>query len=708
MSDPVSIVKPPPPPPTPVRNSRWHHLADPTRVVIFVHGIFSDSTSCWTRDIDGHAPVFWPDLLRDAAPEFSCYSIYLAGFETSVGSTVAGITESVDAIWDNLRNPLDGQLAPLDAAEIIFICHSTGGILVRKLLTRKFSAFAGKTVGLALYASPSLGSLYASIARGVIWFFRNDLARALQLSNPILRDLDSEFRTLLDQKTIPALFGREAYENHSPFHLFGRYRLPGPIVPRSSAAVYFPNSRLLPGTDHYTSVKPDSVNHPAHEFLRHFLFDFRQEFQLQSPTPGPSVPWRMDAFTWSISIDEEGDAVNQLEFRNVSNTAGLARFQFPPAVVDFGHMTRFTLVPGKSHPGIRLEHNADLRNDKVSATVLLPFVPTPSNPISYTIQNLDLNTYPLNIEECRRRPGHPQDGYDFIQKSLNERIDRFVFQVRFPSRIQFAESPRLEIWNENSPDSELTSRLQFAFTFFPHLGTATATIDNPPIPFIYRIAWRVAAQPPTPGPQPGSAWKQRRLNLNRALLQAAAEFFDPALAEQPLSKFSIAVRTSLTDFTALFWSLLKSALQAEPPFSPTALDVSLMCPNAADTALGLVAGFNYGVDNPRQLELAYGNGNAGRAWKQSATRVFVRRKAAHDPTGNTYWELYGQSHHEFLISVPILDDTFLDTVHAVFNIGVFEPWQADTIMNALDDVMIETLTAKAQSNGLAQLFAALQ
>src|SRR4029453_489546 len=101
--------------------------------------------------------------------------------------------------------------------------------------------------------------------------------------------------TLKDRGTahtteMPGLFGMEACETHMVF----RRRLPGwlqvllpprlKVVSTESAGQYFGQVKYLPGTDHFSTVKPDSLTHPSHEFLetfprrfRGFLVDLAQE-----------------------------------------------------------------------------------------------------------------------------------------------------------------------------------------------------------------------------------------------------------------------------------------------------------------------------------------------------------------------------------------------------------------------------------------------
>ena len=63
---------------------------------------------------------------------------------------------------------------------IVFVCHSTGGIVVRYLLSQGSAAFRDKDVGLLLLALPSRGSNYARLIRSIIRRFDHRMDRELE------------------------------------------------------------------------------------------------------------------------------------------------------------------------------------------------------------------------------------------------------------------------------------------------------------------------------------------------------------------------------------------------------------------------------------------------------------------------------------------------------------------------------------------------
>jgi len=253
--------------------SFWYLNNDSDTVVVFVHGIFSDAVSCWSNT---RSDVFWPDLVADDQ-RFGAPSIYLAGYYTAVDAGDYPIRECSEAVFQALQLS-DAALRepPLVRPRIIFICHSTGGIVVRDLLVRHWDVFAEKEVGLLLFASPSLGSGWASLALALARFQNQKLGSQLAWEGAALEPLHYDFKDLVDQQRIRRLLGAEATENkfivRGDLPRWLTMFLPNTwkVVDKLSAGQYFGAVRTLADTDHFSTVKPDSVDHPAHLFLAAF------------------------------------------------------------------------------------------------------------------------------------------------------------------------------------------------------------------------------------------------------------------------------------------------------------------------------------------------------------------------------------------------------------------------------------------------------
>jgi pimeloyl-ACP methyl ester carboxylesterase len=95
--------------------------------VVFVHGILSSADTCW-RNPDG---AFWPELLA-SDPELATQGIYVFTYRTGFFSGSYRISDIVDALKEFMR--LDRVT---ESARIVFVCHSMGGIVVRKYLVER-------------------------------------------------------------------------------------------------------------------------------------------------------------------------------------------------------------------------------------------------------------------------------------------------------------------------------------------------------------------------------------------------------------------------------------------------------------------------------------------------------------------------------------------------------------------------------------------
>lgn len=270
------------PMPTGRANNFWYTSRNRDTVFVFVHGIFSDSRNCWLHGKPGENGVFWPDLIcQDSRLENP--AIFLAGYYTAIESGIYKLADCAREIWEALNRPELKNIPPvLEYPRLVFICHSTGGIVTRYLLERHEEAFRNKSVGLCLIASPSLGSIWANIAILAAWYFNNQLAEQLRVGGDSIDDIHGRFKDLVNerQRRMPGLFGMEACENHL-IHLDklpNKFRklLPsrGTLVNSISAGQYFGEVKTLAETDHFSTVKPDTMEHPAHLFLVDFYTNF--------------------------------------------------------------------------------------------------------------------------------------------------------------------------------------------------------------------------------------------------------------------------------------------------------------------------------------------------------------------------------------------------------------------------------------------------
>ncbi len=251
-----------------MENNTWYKYDENTDLtVVFVHGFFSSAAACWKSE---KANVHWPELLKQDK-RLPPLSIFMGGYYTKIDSGDYGVRECVDELFRAISRRSAGGEAPVfEKKNLVFVCHSLGGIVVRYMLESKRESFEKHRIGLVLMASPSVGSDYADQLLGIIKLYKNRLGKQLTFGNDLLVDLDARFKQFVDRLGPEKFVGIEAVEHKA---MFGSRWLPGfePIVLKESAARYFANSQVIPGTNHSSIVKPTGLNHPSHNFFVDFL-----------------------------------------------------------------------------------------------------------------------------------------------------------------------------------------------------------------------------------------------------------------------------------------------------------------------------------------------------------------------------------------------------------------------------------------------------
>jgi|GEM_PF-6544289 len=250
-------------------NNLWYRNTDGDTVIVFVHGFLSDSRACWLSE---DSRTYWPQLIS-TDPQFAGVAIFLGGYYTEQDSADYGVRHAADELMSALKRRDNLRKNVLDKKNVIFICHSLGGVVARYMIEKNFTDFADKNVGLILIASPSYGSEEANRLAWLAQLFGNQLGKDLKWGNETLKDLDSRFKDLIYQRRLKNLVGVEAYENHFIIHRRWWLSDISRVVTEDSAGRYFGAPKLLRNTDHFTCVKPTSRSHPTYELL----IDFYQQ-----------------------------------------------------------------------------------------------------------------------------------------------------------------------------------------------------------------------------------------------------------------------------------------------------------------------------------------------------------------------------------------------------------------------------------------------
>jgi pimeloyl-ACP methyl ester carboxylesterase len=170
------------------------------RAVVFVHGLFGDADSTWR-----YSPtVYWPQLLT-TDDAFQDADVYVASY----ASPYSGNKMSLDEVVTNLNNRLVSDEVFSKHREIVFVCHSLGGLVVQRLLLT-FRDYAQKVSFIYFFSTPETGAQIANVAR-------------IFSSDPLLKAL------------LPGMFTRRRLSPASKLdrsHAIGTNAFSGIMIPR--------------------------------------------------------------------------------------------------------------------------------------------------------------------------------------------------------------------------------------------------------------------------------------------------------------------------------------------------------------------------------------------------------------------------------------------------------------------------------------------
>lgn len=248
----------------------WINKPQGDTTIVFVHGILSSGEKCWLNDNGS----YWPELLRKQ-DGFDKTGIYVFTYNTGIFSGNYSIGDTVDSLW---------ELAGLDkifenTKKLVFVCHSMGGIIVRRFIVKHQQYLSEKdaAIGLYLVASPSLGSDYANWLSALSGFMGHTQAKALQFSqqNVWLNDLDRDFQNLKSAEN-PGfnITGKELIEDKALVPKkagFINKFLKKQVVEPFSGAKYFGHPYKVPLSDHSSIAKPENDKAIQHRLLCQFI-----------------------------------------------------------------------------------------------------------------------------------------------------------------------------------------------------------------------------------------------------------------------------------------------------------------------------------------------------------------------------------------------------------------------------------------------------
>ncbi|KAI1372213.1 hypothetical protein F4677DRAFT_463534, partial [Hypoxylon crocopeplum] len=211
---------------------------NPTIDIVAVHGLNPldnplHAESTWTSE----GRLWLRDFLPKRIPNAR---ILLFGYNSSVAfrASTAGITEQAE----NLLNHVEAARTMDHNRPLVFICHSLGGIVVKRALIHSnndatYETIRKSTFGVVFFSTPhnggnhiEVGDIVAKIARSLLGSPSNNFMDALKGSS-VLNTIASDFRQLLEDLQFLTFYETQP---------LGRF---GIVVTQHSAILGLPGSR---------------------------------------------------------------------------------------------------------------------------------------------------------------------------------------------------------------------------------------------------------------------------------------------------------------------------------------------------------------------------------------------------------------------------------------------------------------------------------
>ncbi|ETS83042.1 hypothetical protein PFICI_04918 [Pestalotiopsis fici W106-1] len=242
----------------------WCLVLSSRNSIVAVHGL-----NPWGRKL--HAAATWTATagslwLRDFLPaRLPRARIVMFDYNSNVTfqSSTAGVLEQSQS----LLNQLELARAGKPNRPLIFICHSLGGILVKRaLISAKqsdvYRSIADHTFGIVFFGTPhgggkiaETGDLVARIVRRISGRPKNSFMSALRKDSSLANTIANDFRQFLE------VFQFQSYYETRPLKYFGI------VVDQKAAVLGLPDTRersIGLDADHYDICKFESQSDPVY------------------------------------------------------------------------------------------------------------------------------------------------------------------------------------------------------------------------------------------------------------------------------------------------------------------------------------------------------------------------------------------------------------------------------------------------------------
>jgi len=246
----------------PIR-SQYIRLANKESVIVFVHGVLGDAQATWTND---KTKAFWPNLIKED-PFFKGFDIYIYSYS----SPFRGAAYTVDELVEDMRRDLDNSDIFRKHKEVVFLCHSLGGIVVRAFLAR-YRTQALQVPMIYFFSTPTTGAQIAELGR-------------LLSNNPQLRTLlpmgsANDYLASIQKDWLAANFPIASYCAYETQDTLGVR------VVTEANATNLCNRRLDPiNANHIDMVKPRDRSDVPYVSFRNAVRELQERTATKRPVP---------------------------------------------------------------------------------------------------------------------------------------------------------------------------------------------------------------------------------------------------------------------------------------------------------------------------------------------------------------------------------------------------------------------------------------
>ncbi|MEU8082711.1 alpha/beta fold hydrolase [Micromonospora sp. NPDC049101] len=249
--------------------------------LVFVHGLFS-SPSTWQPFVD---------LIQGDAELASFVSVHTFRYESPpirvrIDRRIAEVDDIADRLWTYYENELR------DAASIVFVTHSQGGLVVQRLLARQVwrgrADKLSRIKNIVMFACPNSGAEFLlSVRRFAFFASRNPQERQLRpFDRVVLEAQETVVRAIVQAQ------GVSKTECFIPLASYGGVsdRIAPPIV----TSMPFPANGVVDG-DHFSIIKPTSRETSQYRIVRRALLAADEPEQPPASSSDTSSEWQVRA-----------------------------------------------------------------------------------------------------------------------------------------------------------------------------------------------------------------------------------------------------------------------------------------------------------------------------------------------------------------------------------------------------------------------------